>query len=230
MSEMKITENVYLVGSAELSGGGDCMVYAIAVGKDEVCLIDAGTENADAILANIQTTPLGSRKIAHLILTHCHFDHIGAAHQFKRLCPGLKVYAHSWDREAIEGKPHAEAMTAASWYGSTLIPVKVDVVFTQAREVINLGGTHLTILHIPGHTPGSIAITVKDEGKLILFAQDVHGPFVAEFKSNIQDWANSMKMLLALEADILCEGHYGIYPEKERAKKFIESQLKANGF
>jgi glyoxylase-like metal-dependent hydrolase (beta-lactamase superfamily II) len=226
----KITESIYLVGSDELSGPGDCLVYAIGIGQNEICLIDAGTEYAENIWNNIKQTPLGKRKITCLILTHCHYDHIGAAYQWKKMFPELKIYAHSWDREAIEGHPQAIRRTAASWYGATLIPVKLDGIFSKDRESLNLGGVQFQIIHTPGHTPGSISVLLENEGKKVLFAQDVHGPFMDEFNSNIEDWARSMKRLLALEADILCEGHYGIFSSKDKVKNYIEQQLRQHGF
>ncbi len=63
----------------------------------------------------------------------------------------------------------------------------------------------------------------------ILFGQDIHGPFLPDFHSNIKDWAKSMKILLSKEADILAEGHFGIYTSKESVDKFIKSHLKQNG-
>ena len=40
------------------------------------------------------------------------------------------------------------------------------------------------------HTPGSISILLKTKDGNILFAQDVHGPFLPEFGSNLVDWGN----------------------------------------
>jgi glyoxylase-like metal-dependent hydrolase (beta-lactamase superfamily II) len=56
----------------------------------------------------------------------------------------------------------------------------------------------------------------------VLFGQDLHGPFSDDFLSNLADYRRSMDRLLALEADILCEGHYGIFQPKERVRRFIE--------
>ncbi len=61
--------------------------------------------------------------------------------------------------------------------------------------------------HIPGHSPGSAALTVESEGKLVLFGQDVHGPLNDVLKSNRDDYIHSLEFLLSLDADILCEGH-----------------------
>ena len=226
----KVALNVFAVGSDSLSGSGDCMVYAIGVGNNGICLIDAGTVYASKILQNIDASELKGRQLDHLILTHCHYDHIGAAHIFKEKCPNLKIYAHDWDVPAIQGERGTEGMTAASWYGADLIPVRVDYVFKKDVEVINLDRTKFSVFHIPGHTPGSIAVLIETEGKKILFGQDIHGPFMDEFHSNIKDWANSMKKLMGLDADILCEGHFGIYYGKEKVKDFIGGYLRQHGF
>jgi glyoxylase-like metal-dependent hydrolase (beta-lactamase superfamily II) len=47
------------------------------------------------------------------------------------------------------------------------------------------------------------------DGQRILFGQDIHGPFLPAFGSDIAQWRTSMEMILALKPDILCEGHCG---------------------
>jgi glyoxylase-like metal-dependent hydrolase (beta-lactamase superfamily II) len=74
----------------------------------------------------------------------------------------------------------------------------------------------------PGHTPGSISVLVESEGKKVLFGQDLHGPFNEGFLSDLQDYQVSMQKLLDLEADILCEGHFGIFQPGSQVKKYIE--------
>jgi hypothetical protein len=59
----------------------------------------------------------------------------------------------------------------------------------------------------------------------VLFGQDIHGPFDEGFGSDINAWKVSMAKLLALDADILCEGHYGIFRGEERVKEYINSYL-----
>ena len=201
------------MGSDSLSGVGDCHVYAVSTSKDTVLLIDAGSNNANRILENIGNTPLKGKKITDLILTHCHFDHIGAAHQFKELYPNMKIYAHDWDKNAIEGGKGSRALTAASWYGMELQPVNVDHVIVKDIEFIAIGNKKIRSYHTPGHTPGSISLMVEEDGKKVLFGQDVHGLFMKEFNSNIKDWAVSMKILMS---------------RKENVKKFIQSQSRTN--
>lgn len=227
---VKISENVALVGSDGLSGSGDCHIYAIEYSSGKICLIDAGVNSFGRVYANICECFENAKKtkpeITHLILTHCHIDHIGAAHQVKEMFPKVKIIAHAWDAPAIEGMPNTERMTAASWYGVKYQPVKISQKFQSDREELRLEGVKLEIFHTPGHTPGSIGIIYSHPtvGK-ILFGQDVHGPFMEEFNSNVADWRKSMKLLLAQNPEILCEGHYGVFKGNDSVKRFIESQL-----
>ncbi len=223
-----IGDDVALVGSEELSGSGDCHVYAIRYAPGKFCLIDAGVQSATQIIQNITDTFQEKRwEITHLILTHAHIDHIGAAHEFQAQYSNLKIAAHRWDQGPIEGKPGTEGLTAASWYGITYTPVKLNILFSKDEENMRLGKIKLRIFHTPGHTPGSISILYNHPsmGK-ILFGQDVHGPFMREFNSNIQDWHSSMKKLIALDADFLCEGHFGVISGKDKVRNFINSYLK----
>jgi hypothetical protein len=51
----------------------------------------------------------------------------------------------------------------------------------------------------------------ESDGMKVLFAQDVHGPIHPDLKSNAEAVFES---ILELDADILCEGHYGVYRGK----------------
>jgi glyoxylase-like metal-dependent hydrolase (beta-lactamase superfamily II) len=57
----------------------------------------------------------------------------------------------------------------------------------------------------------------------VLFAQDVHGPLAPSLLSNEADYQRSLRRLRDLDADILCEGHYGVFEGREEARRFIES-------
>jgi glyoxylase-like metal-dependent hydrolase (beta-lactamase superfamily II) len=60
---------------------------------------------------------------------------------------------------------------------------------------------------------------------LVLFGQDVHGPLNATLRSNREDYERSLEFMISLSADILCEGHFGVYRSQERVREFIESFL-----
>ena len=48
-------------------------------------------------------------------------------------------------------------------------------------------------------------------------------PEITEFGSNLDDWNQSTRRLLDLDADILCEGHFGIYTTKKQVEEYIRS-------
>jgi metallo-beta-lactamase class B len=136
---------------------------------------------------------------------------------------GCKILIHELDADAIETGDSLR--TAASYYGTFLAPIPVDRKLKGDEEILVFGNEELHCLHTPGHTPGSISIYLDRGGKRILFGQDIHGPFMEIFRSDLKAWEKSMARLLDLEADILCEGHFGIFQPKETVRKYITRYL-----
>ncbi|HVO65377.1 MAG TPA: MBL fold metallo-hydrolase [Syntrophales bacterium] len=218
-----IIEGIYIVGGPDVSRSDDAASFIINFGG-ELVMIDAGAGGSSRILQkNIEDAGLDPGKISTLILTHNHIDHIGSAPYF-RTHFGCKIVMHELDADAVE---EGDSMrTAASCYGTTFSPMTVDRKLKGGEEILRFGGEELHCLHTPGHTPGSISIYLDRAGKRILFGQDIHGPFLDIFMSDINHWKKSMEKLIALEADILCEGHFGIFQTKEDVKRYIERYLK----
>ena len=88
-----------------------------------------------------------------------------------------------------------------------------------------MGDGKLIAHHCPGHSPGSVVYLTELGADLVLFGQDVHGPLDDSFLSNRQDYKRSLKYLIGLDADILCEGHFGIYKGKLDVRQFIQTYL-----
>jgi glyoxylase-like metal-dependent hydrolase (beta-lactamase superfamily II) len=106
-----------------------------------------------------------------------------------------------------------------------MTPVKVDEKLTGEHETLLVGGREIEAIHIPGHSPGSVAYLLESDGKMVLFGQDVHGPLDKTLRSDERLYKESLKKLISLHADILCEGHYGVFIGKDKVRKFIESFL-----
>jgi glyoxylase-like metal-dependent hydrolase (beta-lactamase superfamily II) len=115
--------------------------------------------------------------------------------------------------------------TAAEWYNLKYPPTPVDYKLNEAREVVKFEKGEVLCLHTPGHTPGSIAVILDQGGKRVLFGQDIHGPFSDSFGSDLAAWKKSMEILLGLKADILCEGHFGIFQPEAEVEGFIRNYL-----
>jgi metallo-beta-lactamase class B len=220
----RITEGIYLIGGPDISSSDDATSFIIDFDGEHV-MIDAGAGASSAILQqNIEKGGLDPHAISTLILTHNHIDHIGSASYF-RSNYGCKILIHELDAEAIETGDSLR--TAASCYGTFLSPISVDRKLKGDKETLIFGTDELHCLHTPGHTPGSISVYLDRGGKRILFGQDIHGPFMDIFDSNINAWKKSMVKLLALDADILCEGHFGIFQPKENVEKYITRYLQS---
>lgn len=222
MKTEEIVSGVYLIGGPNVTGADDAAVYLIDFGSDLV-LVDAGAGGSSSqLVRNIEMLGLNPALVSHVILTHCHIDHIGSAPFFREKYKA-KIVIHELDAKALETGDSVR--TAANWYGTTFPPTKIDRKLTGAQETLKFGREELHCLHTPGHTPGSIAVYLDRSGQRVLFGQDIHGPFHKAFSSNIEAWKKSMKTLLALEADILCEGHFGIFQPKNKARAYIERYL-----
>lgn len=221
-----ITREIFQVGGYGLTAPEDAAVYLINF-DGHAALVDAGTGRGHArLLDHLDKRGIRPGQIEYLLLTHCHYDHTGGALGLRDKL-GCPVIAHELDADFLERGDNE--ITAASWYGAKLYPCPVDRRLSGARQILPLGERSITALHIPGHSPGSLAFLTESEGQTVLFAQDVHGPLDARLRSNRADYLASLERMLALEADILCEGHYGIFRGKVAVADFIRSFLEEAG-
>jgi glyoxylase-like metal-dependent hydrolase (beta-lactamase superfamily II) len=101
---------------------------------DEQLLIDAAAE-APRILELV-----GSSGLASIVTTHRHWDHVGALGEVRQ-ATGARTYAGAED---VEG-----------------IPVATDVPLTDG-DVLRVGDHSLEVIHLVGHTPGSVALLYDD--------------------------------------------------------------------
>lgn len=217
MKPYEITSDIYIVGGQDITDGRDGCIYLIHL--EELVLIDTGSGwSVDKIINNIKSLGMDCKNLNRILLTHCHIDHIGGVPELKKRF-GSRIYIHKLDAPPLENGD--SILTAASWYQTTFPPTPIDVKFELPEELLTIGDQKIFCIHTPGHTPGSICIYLDRDGKRVLFGQDLHGPLLEEFGSNLEDYARSTKKLLDLEADILCEGHFGIYKTKKDVRNYI---------
>lgn len=222
MKTEEILRGIYLIGGPDVTLADDAAIYLIDFAGDLV-MIDSGAGRSSLqIVRNIEMLGLNPAYISHLILTHCHIDHIGSASFFRKKF-GTKIMIHESDAKAIETGDSGK--TAAEWYDTIFPPTSVDQKLKGSHEILKFADEELHCLHTPGHTPGSICVYLDRDGKRILFGQDIHGPFHKSFGSDIEAWKKSMQALKDLHADILCEGHFGIFQPKEKVIAYIDRYL-----
>ena len=113
----------------------------------EAIVIDPGYE-PDTILDSLEGLTLKA-----ILLTHGHFDHVGAVKELVAET-GCEVYIHA----AESTMP--PMMTAG--------PLYYTRTYAEGDTVAPIAGAELTVLHTPGHTPGSVCLLWGQE----LFAGD----------------------------------------------------------
>jgi len=218
----QITDDIHQVGGGHLTSPEDAAIYLVRC-EDRAALVDAGCGYSQIqLFQNIEACGVSLDRIEYLLITHCHFDHTGGA-QAVRDRTGCKIVAHEMEARFLEEGD--QRVTAAKWYGAFLAPLQVDVKLKGERQDVWVGEKRIEALHVPGHSPGSLVYVTESEGLKILFGQDVHGPLDASLLSNREDYRRSLKLLLSLQADVLCEGHYGVIRGKDEVADFIESFL-----
>ena len=186
-------------------------------------MVDCGLyQEREFLKRNWEDFPILPNTLDAILLTHAHVDHIGSAAQIKAET-GCRIVAHANDAPAVEsGDP---AFTVASLYGVDLQGVKPDHLMKGEEETLQFEAGELKLIHTPGHTPGSMVAVYETGEERILFGQDVHGPFSPAFGSDIEAWRQSMQKLLDLKADVLCEGHFGVFRPASEVERFIREQL-----
>jgi glyoxylase-like metal-dependent hydrolase (beta-lactamase superfamily II) len=219
---MKIMDNLWQVGGAEYTSVEDAAVYLVRFGE-KAALIDSGCgSDHDMLVNNISEVIPPDVEIEYLFLTHCHYDHTGGAASV-RMQYGCRIVAHELDAVYLETGDNK--VTAADWYGARMNPLKIDYKIKDKNEIFQVGRGRVAAHHCPGHSPGSLVYVADMNSTRVLFGQDVHGPLEASFLSNRDDYFQSLHFMLELNADILCEGHYGIYRGRDRIDGFIRSYL-----
>jgi glyoxylase-like metal-dependent hydrolase (beta-lactamase superfamily II) len=218
----EITSEIFQVGGEGYTAPGDAAVYLIRV-ESEAALVDAGTGgDTDRLFRNVESCGVPPDAVRYLLLTHCHFDHTGGAADVRERT-GCRIVAHTLEAPFLEEGD--DRVTAALWYGRHLPPLSIDERIEGDRGTIRVGDREILALHIPGHSPGSMAYLMDSDGQKVLFGQDIHGPLDASLRSDAGAYRRSLERLAGLEADILCEGHYGVFRGKGEVRGFIRSFL-----
>lgn len=198
------------------------IVYCYLVDDGELLLIDTGMhDQASQILTAIKELGRDITDLKHIVLTHCHADHIGGAATLQRLS-GAKVYAHALEApllvNGLVGRSDKPLMPAPGLlnrlvyfllkFGSRKSVTPVPVHHTVMNgDTIN---QNLEVIHTPGHSLGHISLLHRGSQR-VLFVADafmhIAGLRYSFVHEDLAAAHASIKAIAALEYEVACFGH-----------------------
>jgi hydroxyacylglutathione hydrolase len=151
---MAVVVDRYLLGAAQ----ENCYVVRADRGAAEAVVVDPGDAAAELRLELARA----KARCAAILVTHCHYDHIGAVADLAE-GTGAPVYM---------AREEAPVMAAPDQYygalGVHLRPYEPDVLL-DGDETLELAGLELQTLLVPGHSPAHLAFATDG----CLFSGDV---------------------------------------------------------
>ncbi len=180
-------------------------------------------------------TPSG---ITHVLLTHIHLDHAGAAGWWSR--QGAEIIVHPVGAPHML-QPEKLLASAARIYGDRLNelwgeflpvePAKLRIV--GDGEQISVGKLHFTAINTPGHAEHHYAYLFEDT----CFSGDVGGVRIPGYQYlrvpmpppelHIERWRQSLERLRKLKPAAIAPTHFGIYDDPEWQLDEVEKGLDA---
>jgi len=216
---MKVSDGVYFIqGQDEFIP--DSHTYVLGEpGSGDATIIDVGLMGKAAYkLSSIEGLGFDLQEIKRVLMSHTHLDHIGCLPEILETVPDAELWVHEaeglpleqGDERVVYGMEMFRSMCQAQ-YG---IP-DGEFRFKVHRklhdgDVLDLGGASWQVIHIPGHSPGSIAIYDATRRILIpgdtVYADYAIGRFDLHGASGEQ-LRDSLARLAELDVDVLLPGH-----------------------
>ena len=126
----------------------------------ELILIDPA-DDAGRIIRKIEADGL---KLQGILLTHGHFDHIGAVDDLRAYFKGVQCYAGEKEEKVLENGSYN---LSASW--AAALSIRADLLLRD-KETLTLSGFKIKVIETPGHTKGGVCYYLSEEG--VLFSGD----------------------------------------------------------
>jgi hydroxyacylglutathione hydrolase len=215
----KVAEGVYFIpGQDEFIP--DSHVYVIGnPSSQDLTLIDAGLFGKDPYkVQSIQKMGIELTAIKRIIMTHTHFDHIGCLPEILKQIPSAELWVHTLEAEPLKkgDERTVYGMDMFREMCQSQFGLKSGAFTFQVNRKLNgderlkLGGMVWEIIHIPGHSIGSIALYHPPKKILIpgdvVYADYAIGRFDL-YGANASELKKSLMRLAEIEVDVLLPGH-----------------------
>ena len=195
----------------------------VETGESAVTVIDAGWRHFHTrpVLNYLRRLGYGPNSVRRLIATHYHPDHVGGMATLQRTT-GATVAAHCLEAPHLAGESGRVIPNPVQpkWLRSILWPlmtvmqppnVPVATALADGDTLPLLGG--VTVIHTPGHTPGSISLHFPNEGVLLVadavqrYQNRLTLPSLW-FSTDMEAAKASVRKLAELDFEVLCFSHF----------------------
>jgi glyoxylase-like metal-dependent hydrolase (beta-lactamase superfamily II) len=205
---------------------------------ENTILIDGGMPGEfNKFSKGLKDTGINPKEIKALIITHCHWDHIGCAKKIKDIT-GAKVVVQKYEKDIlIKGEPVMPP--GVTRWGKILgvfinrlskkfsiEPGEVDIVIGEEDYSLEEFGIKGKIVFTPGHSPGSISV-VLDSGDAFVGDMAMNGlpltigPNLPIFAEDMSAVKNSWRKLIDMGVKKTYPAHGKPFPVEKLMKKIV---------
>jgi glyoxylase-like metal-dependent hydrolase (beta-lactamase superfamily II) len=224
----KFADGVSLISERYAQDWMRCNMWLIE-GRDQDILVDAGMglRPLRAEIARLRERPVAC------VCSHCHFDHIGGAHEFDvRLGHKADADVHAnpdLDRTCARAWLAGDLLTALPFAGYDLKDFAITPApltgYLDEGDALDLGDRVLHVFHLPGHAPGSIAL--YESKTRTFFSGDViydGGLIDNAWHSDPAAYEHSLRRLREIPIEVVHAGHDESFGQ-ERLLELIDTYL-----
>ncbi|MDD2190234.1 MAG: MBL fold metallo-hydrolase [Eubacteriales bacterium] len=199
-------------------------------GSEKTALIDCGMACFGNKLVDNVKKELGDRMLDYVILSHTHYDHIGALPYIRKAWPDLISFGAVYGKKVLKKKSalrRIEDMSESAWVYYLNLESKPLVLMDGMRidqavsenDVISLGEETLTVFETPGHTACSLTYLLNPYQ--ILFTSESTGVYIGKGQiitgllKSYRETVKSIEKCRRIKLKHIISPHYGLIPEDE---------------
>ncbi len=201
----------------------------VLVEQDDVILIDAGLPGSLRVISRgLSDCKLSLEDVGRVVITHAHPDHCGGLSELVA-GTGVSVAVHELEADIVEGNLPAPSPFRSRFLGALTRPALSRM--NGAPVPVNMRlrdgdlvpfPSEIRVVHLPGHTPGSIGLHLPQKGIVIVgdalqykFGRRLYPPAPGVTQCS-RTAMHSLEKLLSLDFHTICFSHFP--PLKVNAK------------
>lgn len=182
-----------------------CNSYLIYKNKNEAILVDPGYNKNNCLIDHIHH--LGLRVVA-ILITHAHYDHIGALKEILKEFPEATTYISELELKALDN-PKYNLSFVDDYEGEELTFVPENLKTLWDGEEFMAAGYKIRCILTPFHTFGSACFIINEEDNALFTGDTLFYTTIGRSDlpgSCARETTNSLRKLIELQGD------YNVYP------------------